>query len=103
MKHEARNRFLNFLSSKDLKMSRQRVIILEAFLAIGPQTNVDDLYTNLRSRHPAIGRATVYRTFKLFTESGIAKMKVVHGEPTQFEKNDFSEQEHDLQVCKAQN
>ncbi len=90
MKHEARNRFLNFLCSKELKLSRQRLIILEAFLATDPQTNVDDLYTSLRTRHPAIGRATVYRTFKLFTESGIAKMKIINGESTQFEIYDPS-------------
>jgi len=101
MKHEARTKFLNFLSSKELKLSQQRLVILEAFLSIGPQTSVDDLYTNLRLRHPAIGRATVYRTFKLFTESGIAKMKIIHGEPTQFEKNDLYEQRQESQVCKT--
>ena len=82
--------FSDFIAAKGLNMSRQRTIILDAFLSAGPKMSVDDLYIKLRTQHPTLGRTTVYRTLKLLVESGIARVLVVDGAPVHFEKVHFA-------------
>lgn len=78
--------FRNFISAKGLNMSRQRELVLDAFLSRGQQMSVDDLYIKLRTQFPTLGRATVYRTLKLLVECGIARACLVDGAPIQYEK-----------------
>ncbi len=73
MKRAQRTAFKSFIEQKGLKSTRQRDIILEAFLASDQHLSIEELYLKLRAKHPSIGYATVYRTLKLFAESGIAR------------------------------
>lgn len=66
--------FRDFVAARGLNMSRQRTLVLDAFLSSGQQITVDDLFTALRSRQHALGRSTVYRTLKLIAECGIARV-----------------------------
>jgi Fe2+ or Zn2+ uptake regulation protein len=83
--------FRNFIAAKGLNMSRQRALILDAFLSEGPRMSVDDLYIRLRTQHPTLGRATVYRTLKLLVECGIARAFIVDGVPVKYEKYQSAE------------
>lgn len=78
--------FRDFIAAKGLNMSRQRTLILEAFLSAGPSTNADELYLRLRSSNPTLGRSTVYRTMKLMVECGIARARVVSGGAVAYER-----------------
>ena len=69
MKKEA---FREFMAREGLKSTRQRDIILDFFLSSKRHMSVEELYRKLRARHPGIGYATVCRTLKLFSQSGIA-------------------------------
>lgn len=60
-------------------MSRQRALVLDAFISERRQISVDDLFIKLRTRHPTFGRSTVYRTMKLLAECGIARVISVDG------------------------
>lgn len=71
--------FRKFIAAKGLNMSRQRALVLDAFLSEMQQISVDDLFIKLRTKHPAIGRSTVYRTMKLLAECGIARFVLVDG------------------------
>jgi Fur family ferric uptake transcriptional regulator len=71
--------FRDFIVARGLNMSRQRILVLESFLSAEQQITADDLFTGLRSKQPALGRTTVYRTLKLMVECGIARMIVVDG------------------------
>lgn len=71
--------FRKFIAAKGLNMSRQRIIVMDAFLSESRQIDVDDLFIKLRAKHPAIGRSTVYRTMKLLAECGIARLFLVDG------------------------
>jgi Fur family ferric uptake transcriptional regulator len=61
------------------KRSSKREQIMEAFLQQEGHLSADDLCAVVRSRHPGIGRATVYRTLQWMVEAGIAR-KVDFGE-----------------------
>jgi len=82
--------FRDFIAARGLNMSRQRTLVLGAFLLSGQQITVDDLFTELRSRQPALGRSTVYRTMKLIAECGLARVILVDG-TCRYEKHQQAE------------
>ena len=82
--------FRDFITAKGLNMSRQRTLVLGAFLS-SRQITVDDLFTELRSKHPSLGRSTVYRTLKLLVDCGIARMLAVEEGFAHYERVDISE------------
>src|SRR5436190_21009493 len=61
------------------KRSTKREQILGAFLEQEGHLSADDLFSFVRSKHPGIGRATVYRTLQWMVDAGIAR-KVDFGE-----------------------
>jgi Fur family ferric uptake transcriptional regulator len=64
--------FNRFISSRGLKSTRQREIILQTFLETDKHIDIEELYSRVKDRSPSIGHATVYRTMKLLTECGLA-------------------------------
>lgn len=93
-KHPVFSTFRDFIATKGLNMSHQRILILEAFLSAGPPTNVDDLYIKLRNRYSTLGRSTVYRTLKLLVECGIAREVVMAGAPVHYQRCPATETDH---------
>jgi Fur family ferric uptake transcriptional regulator len=61
------------------KRSTKREQILGTFLEQEGHLSADDLFGLVRSKHPGIGRATVYRTLQWMVDAGIAR-KVDFGE-----------------------
>ena len=61
------------------KRSTKREQILGAFLEQEGHLSADDLFTLVRSKHPGIGRATVYRSLQWMVDQGLAR-KVDFGE-----------------------
>jgi Fur family ferric uptake transcriptional regulator len=90
--------FRQFISTKGLKSTRQRDVILDAFLSSDRHMSIEELYLKLRVKHPRIGYATVYRTLKLFAESGIAREIQFGDGQTRYEHVAEGEH-HDHLVC----
>lgn len=90
--------FHDFITHKGLKTTRQRDVILDAFLSSDRHMSIEDLYLKLRAKHPRIGYATVYRTLKLFAESGIAREIQFGDGQTRYEHVAEGEH-HDHLVC----
>ena len=98
MKRTKKKIFRDYITQKGLKSTRQRDIILDAFLSSERHLSIEELYLKLRSKHPSIGYATVYRTLKLFAESGIARE--IHFGDGQTRYEHVAEGEHhDHLVC----
>ena len=74
-------------------------MILDAFLQAGHHVSVEDLLRIVHRRHPEIGRTTIYRTLKLFTEAGLASELLLGGE-ARFEPI-WKREHHDHFVCRA--
>lgn len=98
MKQEKKKAFHAFAAAKGLKSTRQRDIILESFLSSDRHLSIEELYLQLREKHPGIGYATVYRTLKLFAESGIAREIHFGDGQTRYEHLAHGEH-HDHLVC----
>lgn len=90
--------FREFIATKGLKTTRQRDVILDAFLSSDRHMSIEELYLKLRARNPRIGYATVYRTLKLFAESGIAREIQFGDGQTRYEHVAEGEH-HDHLVC----
>lgn len=73
------------LTSHNLKHTRQREIILEAFLKAGGHVTAEELYHKVIKRDPSIGLATVYRTLGLLCECGLAQQQEFGEGRTRFE------------------
>jgi Fur family ferric uptake transcriptional regulator len=57
--------------AKGLRMTEQRRVIAQVLESSNDHPDVEELYTRSIERDPRISIATVYRTVKLFEESGI--------------------------------
>ena len=90
--------FREFINAKGLRSTRQRDIILDAFLAADRHISIEELYRKLRAKHSGIGYATVYRTLKLFAESGIARETQFGDGQTRYE-HVVAGEHHDHLVC----
>lgn len=90
--------FREYLANHGLKVTRQRELILEEFLASPSHLSAEELYLRLRRNFPHIGYATVYRTMKLLAESGIACERHFGDRQTRYEPNS-SEDHHYHLLC----
>jgi len=90
--------FQNYASSKGLKSTKQRDMILDCFLYCDQHLSTEELYLKLKESMPGIGFATVYRTLKLFAESGIAREIQFGDGQTRYEHLHAGEH-HDHLVC----
>ncbi len=61
-----------YLARRGLKHTRQRDIILEAFLSSHGHITSEQLYEEVRAAQPDVGAATVYRTLRLLCDAGLA-------------------------------
>lgn len=84
------------LSRHNLKLTRQREYILSAFLKMEHVT-AEQMYHMLAKKDPHIGLATIYRTLKLFCETGLAQERHF-GTQTQFD-NVAHKGHHDHLIC----
>ena len=63
------------LAKHQLKLTRQRELILTAFLR-QEHVTAETMYHQLAKKDPHLGLATIYRTLNLFCEAGIARTSV---------------------------
>ena len=98
MKRAKKKLFHDFITRKGLKSTRQRDIILDCFVSSERHMSIEELYLKLRTKHPGIGYATVYRTLKLFAEAGIANEIQFGDGQTRYEHVNEGEH-HDHLVC----
>ncbi len=84
------------LSKHQLKLTRQREQILDAFLKVEHIT-AEEMYHRLAKRIPHLGLATIYRTLNLFCEAGLAQARHF-GSQTQYD-NVAHKGHHDHLIC----
>ena len=93
-------RLLSYLVGNGLKQTRQREEILRAFVECGRHVSIDELVGHVRERSGGIGHATVYRTMRLFVDSGIAAERHFLDGPARYETAEALEEDHhDHLIC----
>lgn len=68
---QALESFAEYLRRENLKMTRERRLILKEILRSGTHLEAEDLLMNFRGRGERVSRATIYRTFDLLIKAGL--------------------------------
>lgn len=67
--HENHDKFKDLLKANGLKVTTQRVAILEVLNSRpGKHLTAEEIYDHVKVKYPEIGLATVYRTIQLLSE-----------------------------------
>lgn len=90
--------FTEYLARKNLKMTPQRRLIVDVFLNEEGHLASEDLYAKVKEQDKSIGQATVYRTLKLLSESGLAKEVHFGDGVTRYERK-YGSEHHDHIIC----
>lgn len=88
----------NYITQHNLKITKQRRAVLEAFLGSEEHVSAEDLYKIVSAKEPKIGLATVYRTLALLTESGLAAELDFGDGQKRYERN-YEQGHHDHMIC----
>src|SRR6266566_6614110 len=72
-KQAAKQRFMEFLGLKNLRLTSQRQAIIDAVFSTEEHFTAEQLLDWSRRRDRSVSRATVYRTLPLLTESGLVR------------------------------
>ena len=97
MAHDAERAALSaYLEEKNLKHTKQRDVILDAFLDAQGHVTSEELYQIVRAVNPNIGYTTVYRTVKLLVDAGIAQERHFDDGIARYE---IEHEHHDHLVC----
>ena len=98
MRKQAAEQLSEYLSGQGLKSTRQRDVVLNAFVSAGRHLSAEELYLLVKKSNPGIGYATVYRTLKLLAEAGLADERRFEDGFTRYEYN-ASDGHHDHLIC----
>lgn len=77
--------FESYLKENNLKMTRQRQLVVESFLQSEGHLSTDELYENVRRKDQKVGFTTVFRTLKALTDCGLARETHLNDGRTRFE------------------
>ena len=90
--------FSEYLANENLKMTPQRRLILETILKQSDHVSSEELYERIKKKDPSIGQATVYRTLKLLSESGLIEPLDFADGVTRYEPS-YGKEHHDHLIC----
>lgn len=90
--------FGKYLKEKDLKLTAQRELILDVFLAHRGHISAEELYQKSKEKQSNVGFATVYRTLKHMTQCGLARELDFGDGRIQYEP-DLDRKHHDHMIC----
>jgi Fur family ferric uptake transcriptional regulator len=90
--------FVEFLKTRNLKLTGQRRFILDIFIKAQSHISGEELYNLVVKKDKSIGLATVYRTLKLLYEAGIAGRMDFGGNVARYELV-LGARHHDHLVC----
>jgi len=90
--------FSEYLTDKNLKMTPQRRLILDTFLKQDAHLSSEELYAKVKKRDKSVGQATVYRTLKLLSESGLIEQLDFADGVTRYEMS-YGMNHHDHLIC----
>ena len=72
-KHAAKDKFMEFLAQKNLRITSQRQVIIDTVFSTDKHFTAEELLEWSRAKDQSVSRATVYRTLPLLTESGLVQ------------------------------
>ena len=96
---EAREAVLaGYMAERGLKNTRQRTLIVDTFFEVGGHLSVEELWGRVRDRDTRVSVATVYRTMKLLSESGLVHVQNFGDGQARYEVA-VGREHHDHLIC----
>ena len=95
----ARDRFLEFIARKHLRLTGPRRAIIESVFGTEKHFTAEELLTWARRRDTSVSRATVYRTLPLLTESGLVREMDFGKEHKYYDPNYAQHPHHNHIIC----
>src|SRR5438876_9576168 len=92
-KQDAKQRFMEFLGRRNLRLTSQRQAIIETAFSTRKHFTAEQLLEWSRRRDQSVSRATVYRTLPLLTESGLVR-EMDFGKDYKFYDPNYAEHPH---------
>jgi len=96
--NKAKDIFGSYIKEKGLRHTRQREVILDAFLSADKHITVEELFNVIKKKNPEIGYATVHRNLSLFGECGLADEIKIGNHKTRYEQK-IGPEHHDHLIC----
>src|SRR6185295_9815024 len=98
-KQAAKQRFIDFLATRSLRLTSQRVAIADTVFNTEEHFTAEQLLEWSRRRDKSVSRATVYRTLPLLTESGLVR-EMDFGKDYKFYDPNYAEHpNHNHLIC----
>ncbi len=95
----AKKIFWDFLKKKQLKVTNERVRVLEEVFSTHEHFDAEDILMRFKQEKVKISRATIYRTLDLLVECGLVN-KLSLGELQSRYEHILGHQHHDHLICK---
>ena len=86
--------FEQILKEKELKITPQRLVVLEAIYTLKTHPTGEEIIVFIKERHPNISVATVYKVLDVFVEKGIVRKVKTENEVMRYDA--FMEHHHHL-------
>ncbi len=93
-----RTKFEDYLKSHNLKLTRERRLILDEIMQSNRHIEAEDVVYNLKNKGKKVSRATVYRTLELLKETGLVR-RVCLGENQYRYEQVYGKEKHNHLVC----
>ncbi len=61
----------NIIHQNDLKVTPQRIAVLEALIELGNHPTADNIIEYIKKNHPNIAMGTIYKTLETYVDKGI--------------------------------
>lgn len=87
------------LSTKGLRRTRQREVIVETVFASDEHFNAEELLDRVRAVDRTVSRATVYRTLALMVECGLLRHVDLGRDQTYYDPNFLDKPLHNHLIC----
>jgi Fur family ferric uptake transcriptional regulator len=88
----------DYMLKRGLRSTEQRRLIIDTFFDAGEHITIENLLKQVRAVDGRVGYATVYRTMKLLSESGVVQEHKFGDGFTRYELSD-EDAHHDHLVC----
>jgi len=98
-KEAAKQRFIEFLEGKNLRMTVQRQAIIDAVFATEEHFTAEQLLVWARERDKSVSRATVYRSLPLLMESGFVQELDLGKDNKVYDPNYAEHPHHNHIIC----
>ena len=98
LSQRAQKLFIQYLRENNLKVTQERLALLEEIFATAEHLDADDLLARMKAKKRKVSRATVYRTLDLLVQCGLVRKSRLGHEHYFYEKVQPGKR-HDHMVC----